>query len=68
MKKNSLAHAAALLPLAIGLAMNGVSSRSHASNPSSAEPAFCSQWVLIRARPSLSDMLSQCHRKHAQQE
>ncbi len=44
MKKNSLAHAAALLPLAIGLAMNGVSSRSHASNPSSAEPAFCSQF------------------------
>jgi 5-methylcytosine-specific restriction endonuclease McrA len=43
MKRNSLAHAATLLPLAIGLAMNGVSSRGHAFSFNSDQPAACSQ-------------------------
>jgi len=42
LKKHSLAHAAAVLPLAIGLAMNGVGDRSHATDAStSSSPAAC---------------------------
>jgi len=44
MKKNSLAHAATLLPLAIGLAMNGVSTKGHSSTSNAAQPASCSQF------------------------
>ena len=50
-KKNSLAHAAAILPLAIGLAMNGVGARDHAasSSNSTASAAACVQFDIDAA-------------------
>jgi len=43
-KKNSLAHAAALVPLAIGLAMNGVGAKDHATHSTTTAVAACSQF------------------------
>jgi len=44
MAKRSLAHAATLLPLAIGLGMNAAASRSQPSHPSGSVPASCAQF------------------------
>ena len=44
MAKRSLAHAATLLPLAIGLGMNVAASRSHPSTAIGSAPAFCAQF------------------------
>jgi hypothetical protein len=43
-KKNSLAHAAAVLPLAIGLAMNGVGATDHAAHSTTSTVAACTQF------------------------
>jgi hypothetical protein len=43
-KKKSLAHAAAVLPLAIGLAMNGVGAKDHATHSTTTAAAVCTQF------------------------
>ncbi len=56
MAKRSLAHAATLLPLAIGLGMNVAASRSRPSPATGSAPAFCAQFDIT---PTASTGLAQ---------